>query len=560
MQQDSQAIVRHARHAQAEFEQTRRWHLPHEYASGRCDERIGRFCYWPGDGSDEHPPPEPRPIGLARSRLVGVLDSAARLLPGDGWIAGQLVRYLVEDERARDALAAARACRAASWWCAALAGFALHAARDFAAADSAYGLALDSMPADERCRWTDVSVLLDGELARRYRPLGCADREALAARLWWLAQPLLSVPGNDRRTEHFARITMTRLAKDARTAYGIAWSWDLDELTLRYAWPAWWARQEPRPGQLDAEAGVIGHEAAPGLHFIPDGHAVLDPARAREDDWQPGSPGARERYQPTYTDTLVALPHQTAVFHHGDSALVVAAYDLSGDARFQGVTLEAALVLAPDERTAPRMGRLSGARSQGVLTATAPWAPLLVSLEVIAPGTRRAARARHGWRAASASGRALLSDLLMFSPPDPPDLPDQPALPEPPDSLPTTLAAALPHALSSEEVRSDRKLGLYWELYGLDPPGQLVTTSVAVVPVKEGWLHRLAAGVGVAAKRKPVRLEWQEVPEGQGGLSGRALAIDLSGLASGRYRIELTVRTAAGESATAAREIRVVRP
>ena len=545
VQRDSQAIVRHARHAQAEFEQTRRWYLPHEYASGRCDERIGRFCYWHGDGSDEHPPPEPKPIGLARSRLVGVLDSAARLLPGDGWIAGQLVRYLVEDGRAQDALAAARACRATSWWCAALAGFALHAARDFAAADSAYRVALDSMPADERCRWTDVSVLLDGELARRYRSLGCADREVLAARLWWLAQPLLSVAGNDRRTEHFARITMTRLMRDARTAYGIAWSWDLDELTLRYAWPAWWAREEARPGQLDPDAGVIGHEAAPGFHFIPDAHAVLDPSRARDDDWQPGTPGARERYQPTYTDTLVALPHQSAVFHRGDSALVVAAYDLSGDARFQGVALEAALLLAPDERTTPRVGRVSSVGPRGVVTATAPWAPLLVSLEVIAPGTRRAARARYGWRPASSHGRAPLSEPVLF---------------DAPDSLPTTLAAALPHALGSEEVRIDHKLGLYWELYGPDLPGQLVTTSVAVIPVKDGWLHRLAAAVGVAGKRKAVRLEWQEVPEERGALYGRALAIDLSGLTPGRYRLELTVRTAAGESETAGREIHVVRP
>src|SRR5207244_3545872 len=114
-----------------------------------------------------------------------------------------------------------------------------------------------------------------GELARRYRSLGCADREALAARLWWLAQPLLSVAGNDRRAEHFARVTMTRLMRDARTAYGIPWSWDLDELTLRYAWPAWWARPETRPGQLDAEVGVMGHEAAPGFHFIAAAPAVL---------------------------------------------------------------------------------------------------------------------------------------------------------------------------------------------------------------------------------------------------------------------------------------------
>ena len=195
-------------------------------------------------------------------------------------------------------------------------------------------------------------------------------------------------------------------------------------------------------------------------------------------------PAARERYQPEYADTLVALPHQSAVFRRGDSALVVAAYDLSGDTRFQGRALEAALVLAPDERTTPHVGRLSGARPRGVVTAAAPWGPLLVSLEVIARGTRRAARARHGWRSAW-GGQPLLSELLLFDPPDPPDPLD---LPGPADSVappppPTTLTAALPHALGSEVVRIDRRLGLYWELYGLDPPGQLGTTSVAASPI-----------------------------------------------------------------------------
>src|SRR6266545_4338972 len=96
-------------------------------------------------------PEEPRRIGEARDRVVHQLDSAAALLPGDEWIAGQRVRYIVEAGRTADAIAAAHACRAAAWWCEALAGFALHAAGDFAGADTAYRAALSDMPREERC-------------------------------------------------------------------------------------------------------------------------------------------------------------------------------------------------------------------------------------------------------------------------------------------------------------------------------------------------------------------------------------------------------------------------
>src|SRR5437870_5020027 len=132
------------------------------------------------------------------------------------------------------ALATARACRAAPWWCQALTGLAWHLAGDFGAADSAYRAALDAMPSDERCRWSDVAPLLDGALARRYRRLRCDERGAFEQRLWWLAQPLYSLPGNDRRTEHLARATMARIEQDARSTYDVPWSDDLREVTLRF--------------------------------------------------------------------------------------------------------------------------------------------------------------------------------------------------------------------------------------------------------------------------------------------------------------------------------------
>src|SRR2546426_5521256 len=95
--------------------------------------------------------------------------------------------------------------------------FRSHVAGDYAGADSAYRIALRDMPRDERCRWTDVSLLLDGELARRYRRLPCDERGAFEERLWWLAQPLYSLSGNDRRSEHLARATMARIEQDARS-------------------------------------------------------------------------------------------------------------------------------------------------------------------------------------------------------------------------------------------------------------------------------------------------------------------------------------------------------
>src|SRR6266542_5112000 len=101
---DSQRVLGFARDAQADFELTRRHNLPRDWghSGGDCDERIGRFCFWFEGDATAPAPEEPRRIGEARNRVVHQLDSAAALLPGDEWIAGQRVRYLVEAGRTAD--------------------------------------------------------------------------------------------------------------------------------------------------------------------------------------------------------------------------------------------------------------------------------------------------------------------------------------------------------------------------------------------------------------------------------------------------------------------------
>src|SRR5215216_6345970 len=59
--QDSVSVLAKARTAQASFERFRFARLPRSWSrsSGRCDETIGRFCFFFSDSEQgDHPPPE----------------------------------------------------------------------------------------------------------------------------------------------------------------------------------------------------------------------------------------------------------------------------------------------------------------------------------------------------------------------------------------------------------------------------------------------------------------------------------------------------------------------
>ena len=129
-----------ARAAQVRFERVRMAHLPWGFsrASPR-DEVVGRLVLLGDEGEEWRPPPDRPPVREARSELLTSLEQAAARLPGDAWIAGQLVFYHVEAGRPAEALAVARGCRAKRWWCDALAGYSLHAMGDFVAAEARTG-------------------------------------------------------------------------------------------------------------------------------------------------------------------------------------------------------------------------------------------------------------------------------------------------------------------------------------------------------------------------------------------------------------------------------------
>jgi hypothetical protein len=523
---DSAAVVRRARRLQAKFERQRRHQLPRFYtgAPTRCL-IVGRFCHSDGGGSYDVVPEEGNNIRRARELLLRDLEEAANTSPTDDWIVGQRVRYHVE---ARDTLAlhVARACAATRWWCDALTGYALHTSGDFSGADSAFSRALDGMPPPMRCHWINVAPLLDAD-RREYRRLPCDQREALVARIWWLADPLLMTPGNERRTEHFSRVLHTTLLqKDAVSTFGTSWGGDLAELTIRFGWPEKWTQQPSPSSYSGAQPSITGHEREPGFHFFltqwpPDSLRLI-----ADSLWDLNRTPPREQYSPLYARAFARLDAQVARFRRGDSTVVVAAYDMSADTLFRHRKFAAALVAMADEATAPARHEVADAAVKQVMMLTTPWKSQLVGVELLA---RDSAGAAARWRSGfgelplPADGISV-SDLLFVDG----------------VTLPDNLGDAVPHAHGGTVFRRDAQVGLFWEIYGKAPVDSALPISLTISPLETGRFRAALGALRIAAKATPLEIRWQE-NGASGMLSARSVLLDLSRLRPGKYEVRLEV-------------------
>lgn len=535
---DSQSILASVHEAQVRFERLRRRHLPWAQGlpSGECDEVIGRICYW-NEENTWKPPPEPDRVTHERRQLIARLDSAAALLPADQWIVGQRVRYLVEGNRFLDALWVTNDCRAERWWCHALAGYVFHVMGDFAAADSSFDLSLESMLPGERCRWTDLFILVDQALVERYLDGDCRVREALNQQIWWLTDPLYLVTGNERRTEHYARLVVNRLFDGSANAYGVRWNEDDRELVLRYGWTIGWEREPPRPMVSASQQRTFGHHRKGGKHFLPPATYVDQPSNIHRDEWQLDPRNPRERYAPTYAATFRSLEHQLAAFRRGDSVVVVAAFEWreDGDQRDGGHDTEAALVVVPDHST-PATVVWDSIEGEAVrLAVRVPWKGALVSVEALDRRDSVAARARY-WADLSQGFELLLVDAN--------------------GALPRTLEDAISLARGSAAYAPGEPVHLYWEIADL-PATTPRTLSLSVIKEGKSLLRQAIEWLGLAEGQKPrARLGWEESPEARSPV-GRSITVRLSDDAEGRYLIRMEATTVDGKTVVAEREILV---
>lgn len=244
-----------------------------------CDEIIGRFCFRFTEDESSRPPPEPEHEDVIAARRLAVRSFRGWLSgePDEQEAAGGLVRYLIEDDRAREAVSVARthAWAAPGPGSQLLLGLALHYAADFASAEAAFDSARALATEEERARLDDLRFLLGGRERSWYEDLGDDERVAYQRRFWALSDPALRIPGNERRSAHYARHAWIRILSEAPRVEGmLAWGRDHEEILIRFGLPRSLARVDV-PGWLhNREASFISYYDPDAVSFVPSALAT----------------------------------------------------------------------------------------------------------------------------------------------------------------------------------------------------------------------------------------------------------------------------------------------
>lgn len=569
---DSASLVREAREAQQSFEAFRESRIPPRTVTAptRCDVRIGRICHWFGGADEADFPPEPPETAMARERLIGTLAEAWREVR-DPWLLGQLVRYLVEDGRSSQAERAARDCGLVDpWWCHALVGYVLHLRGDVPAAEDAFGRAVEGLPPEERERWTSLRFVLSRDAERRWQTASDAEREREWRRFWTFSNPLFLVEGNDRLTDHFARLVRARIDEDAAHPFRIPWDEDLEEALIRYGRNIGWSRfrAPPRGQTLQDSRSVVGHHhpASRGYDFPEEFLAA--PADVPPESWITMPREARTWYAAPYAPDFQGLETQVARFRRGDSLLVVGAYrpdprsplaELPGaperradpfapwsaqepaEASASADPVEAGLFLVPEEGDEPL--RVLGEEREGVLRLTAPTGRYVSSLEVFEPEAGAAWRARQGVAQAElVRGIAGVSDVIVL---------------REGASLPADLEEAIPMMRPGVRVGRSERFVLAWEVYGLEVE-DTPRVTIGFTAGRPGFLRRVGEFLGVVDPDVPVEVSFEEVTPDRVQTLFRAVEIQLPALEPGEYTLHVRLELPGREPATASRPVTVV--
>jgi hypothetical protein len=507
---------------------------------------------------------EAQPEGrAARDTLLAMLEPLAAAHPADTLLVGQTVRFLVDHRVWDRAYALTQHCAAAAWWCALLEGYLWSRRQLPERAEVAFRRAVQLAPAAERCAWDDLRALIPG-LPRR----GCAERAAQADSIWWLADPLWSVAGNERWVEQMTRDVhlrlRTALPRDERWRWTAAHGNDARVLMVqRYGWPTyvhwggWDVEFEHDTWLLNQEIPGVPNKPYTSYEYdrgrqvlLPPPEVLADPFGAPVESWPwplaAGDTWPKEHAALAYP--MQGLPSgQTVFLRRQDSVRVGVSTLLFTDdiGREAGAVVQGVLVGSTGPGDAELLGA-AFAPAGDVLRVDAMLVsrPVVLSVEIppdvsiLAP----AARVRYGVRPPAALSALRAGEVAV----------SQPVLVEVgagADAVaPTGPDAALGRLLPSRLAQG--QLGVYWESYGV-AAADSIEVAVALTQEAGGVLTRAGRLVGLVPTRTtPVVTSWMERPGGSGRVVveegpvpvlGRGVVLDVSSVPAGVYWLEVSV-------------------
>jgi hypothetical protein len=572
---DSVARLRsQARNAEAAFERVARNLAPVSWGGfdGRnCDEIVGRFCLrFDSTGSSRPPPGEAGRVVDARRAAVEALRRYYSVAPGERKAAGPLVRLLVLDDRAPEAVSAARtfaALSADTLWANLLLGLAQHSAGNAEAAERHFVEALARFDEKERRAWADPRWLVDYGEQRALRRMPEGARAEYERRFWIASDPLWLTRPNERWVEHMARHTEARLLSEVPLVRGMTrWGEDLDQLTVRYGTPS---SRRRVPGTRLEDSGTF-------IEYFDTAQRAYAPERLLSAGFPelplPGDPppmyAARARSGVALRNVtrVIDLPHQATRFMAGgeivlrvDGALPApappaAAGEDAADAAHTGggarlfdtdaaradratnTDLQLGL-FAYDSAFTRRVQSVRAVRWDGdttIFSMSVRVRPgvIVYSVEALDTVNDFAARARYSLAALVPEEGPVVSDLLICYPFPDGRLPEQrndPVLQARPDlrlGIGDTLGVYA--EVYRVEGTGPESLGVEFSLEPADSPGLLTRLG--------RWVGRAA---GLAAPQTDPRVAWRT--EADGGIYPIALNLPLDPGRTGRHVLILRV-------------------
>lgn len=508
------------------------------FSMTHCSPDTGDRCFG-GDHEDRRCRmiPECRPEFIVEDFLNDV-KKAAMARPGDAHTISQAVYAFARLGRHLSALEIAQSCEAARWWCDLVLGMAHQRAGREEQAEVRFRAGLRGADEKLACKLTSVAELLDDFDTRIYDGLTCPERMDFAETFWWLSDPMLSVPGNDRWAEHINRrfelLLHTRLVHETRTDIegsrgaftnlhrdyhetyvvkrGFEDSWSI----ARGMFKSW------------TSLGAARYRFTPVAAISWGLDSLRYEINADEDT---------EGYTPTDYGPFHDLPAQFARFRDGESAVVVAAAQLGH------VPLDpsgARFFASPGPRGAQTvLGPVEGERRPSFSTEV-PSLPLLLGIEAM-DARGAVARVRQGMLPL-AEGTVTLSDPLLVEP----DGPD----------LPKNRQEAVAIMLGKTTIERGTEMVVYWEVYGM-APGSSMQVSISIAGQAEGLMTRIRRALGVRPQTPAPVLTWSESSAGR--THPMAIGIDIAALEDGVYDLNIAVGDSYGDRGTAVRRFEVDR-
>lgn len=555
-------IRRTARDAEMRYERLARALAPLKGGStgSECDEVVGRFCLTFNDDELPQPEPEVGRVTDARRAAIEALRHAFSFEPGRLETTGPLVRYLVEDDRATEAVSAARtyaALTADSVWGPLLLGFALHAAGEDAAAEGEFERGLGALGEGERRKIEDVRWLLSSDDRGVWGELSPEEREEAARRLWRHSDPLYLTPGNERRMEHIARHVWSRLLAMTPVVTGmVRWGDDLTQLTVRYGVPT--ARTRTY-GTVYREGGLVEHYDPEQLTFdqedlLSRGSAATPPPG---EEWDLEAPKGRTGYAPRTVRRIVALDHQVTRFPDGDTVVLRVDGHFVRDSLVTAGTAVRTALWALEEQGFEALDSVFGVVHASVdsvpVTLELRLSPdsMVYSFEALESASGLASRARYALDLDLGCTSLCISDPLLAEPfgAEPPETRDDERL----------------RPLARLELRAGQEIGLYAEAEGLRQSADgssayrvelaIRRADRAAFPARAlNWIGRK---LGLADEHVPPRVAWDARAEGSARLR-IAVNLGLDDLPEGLHAVSVSLTDlVSGDVTTSQKLIRI---